>query len=352
MQNLLPEWTPESRRKYRIYYESEDSELSGRLQDLPSGQKTGIFTIKESKEGGGVKITNLKNFPEALVKAFQNDPYDKGDSDFTATGLIKPARISALEARHRHEIEEDVEDGLYRLYGQVAHGILERANMADLAEKRFFSTWTVGDKDYKVSAQLDTLSIQDGTLTDYKFTTSYGFKNNQPPKPEWVAQLNIQLELLRRNGLDASKLQIVGLLRDWQIRDAKANPDHPQAPVAVQDIPIWSREQTNAFIAMRIAAHVDAAKSLPECTPDDRWAKPDTWAVIKRGQKRAINGGVQFSQETAESVCAKNPGTLVQYRQGESTRCMSYCKVNKFCSQFQRLTADVQTDADKTEEIA
>lgn len=283
-----------------------------------------------------MKLTNKTGLPAALVKAIQNDPYDKGDSDFTATSLLKPARLAALEQRHAHEIEDDVEDGLYRLYGQVAHGILERANMHDLAEKRFFSTFTVGGVDYKVSAQLDTLSIQDGVLTDFKFTTAWGFKKDSPPKPEWVAQLNIQLELIRRNGLDAKALQIVGLLRDWQMSQAKNDPNYPQATVAVHSIPIWSREQTVAFIQMRIAAHVDAKATLPECSSEERWSKPDTWAVIKKGQKRAINGGVQFSQAAADSVSAANPGTFVQARKGESVRCASYCSAAAFCTQFKR----------------
>lgn len=280
------------------------------------------------------QITNRSNLPAALIAAMKNDPYDKGDSDFTATSLIKPVRIAKLEKIHEHEISEDAEDGLYRLYGQVAHGILERANDLDLAEKRFFSKFTVNGKEYKVSAQLDTLSLTDGTLSDFKFTTSWGFKTNQPPKPEWVAQLNIQLELLRRNGLDAKSLQIIGLLRDWQHNSAKSDMFYPQAPVATMPIIIWPREQTVSFIKMRIAAHVDSA--LPECDEGERWAKPATWAVIKRGGKRAISGGVQLSEEGAQLVCAENPGTFVQFRQGESTRCENYCRVSEFCTQFQK----------------
>jgi len=283
-----------------------------------------------------MKLTNKNNLPEALLKAMQNDPYDKGDSDFTATSLIKPARIVVLERRHHHEMEEDAEDGLYRLYGQVAHTILERANMADLAEKRYFATFNVGGMDYRVSAQMDTLSMVDGILSDFKFTTAWGFKRDQAPKADWVAQLNIQLELMRRNGQDASGLQIIGLLRDYQLSQAKSDPNYPQSPVATHAIPMWSREQTTAFITMRIAAHVDARAALPECSPEERWAKPDTWAVIKNGQKRAINGGVCLSLEGAEAVKAKTPGTFIQVRPGESVRCASYCSVAKFCTQFAR----------------
>lgn len=293
-----------------------------------------------------MSITNVKGLPAALVRAIENDPYDSGDSDFTATSLIKPARLATLEERHEHELSEDVEDGLYRLYGQVAHGVLERANADDLAEARYFITVEVGGVKYRVSAQFDTLAIEDMILSDYKFTTSYGFKTSSPPKPEWVAQLNIQLECLRQNRdklppavaekLDTLRLRIVGLLRDWQKRQAREGGDYPKAPVATVDIPVWQSNQTLAFIKMRIAAHLDAKRELPECSPEERWARPDTWAVVKKGGKRAINGGVQVKEETAHAVAAKNPGTVVQYRPGESVRCGEYCSVESFCTQFQR----------------
>lgn len=278
------------------------------------------------------KLTNTKNYPDALARAMSNDSYNRGDSDFTVTQLLKPARLSALEERHAHEIQEDVEDGLYRLYGQLVHTLIERANQNDLVEKRFFAEFS----GKKISAQVDNLELVGKVLSDYKFTTAWGFKADKGPKPEFVAQLNVQLELMRRNGLDAEKLQIVGLLRDWQISQAKSDPNYPQTPVVVMPIPIWSREQTVAFITMRIAAHVDARTSLPECSAEERWAKPDTWAVIKKGQKRAINGGVCLSEEIAQGVQERNPGTFIQVRKGESVRCANYCAAAQFCTQFAR----------------
>lgn len=276
-------------------------------------------------------ITNRSGLPDALIKAIQNDSYDAGDSDFTATSLLKPARIVALERLHKHEIEEDAEDSLWRLYGQIAHSIIERANVNDISEKRFFSTFGK----HKISAQIDTLCLHNGSLSDYKFTTAWGFKADSNPKQEWIAQLNIQLELLRRNGYNANTLCIVGLLRDWQISKAKEDQNYPQKPVVTLNIPMWSREQTTAFIEMRIAEHLKAREILPECSIEERWAKPDQWAVIKFGQKRAINGGVQFNKELALEISEMNSGTYVEYRPGESVRCKSYCSVSKFCVQYQ-----------------
>lgn len=302
-----------------------------------------------------MKLTNNLGLPAALIKALENDPYDAGDSDYTATSLLKPVQMKALAERYHDQLTEDAEDGIYRLYGQVAHGILERANMADLAEKRFFME--VSGK--KVSAQIDTLCLVDGTLSDFKMTTSWGFKKSSPPKADWIAQLNIQRYLLKLHGYTINKLQIIGLLRDWQIRESKTNPDYPDAPIVILDIPIWSDEQTLSFMEMRIAEH-EAAKFIPdemltECTFEERFAGKESWAVVKRGKggkARAIAGGVQFSEEAAQSLCEKNPGTYVEYRREDPLkRCQNYCNVSQFCAQYKRLTAIKQTGEEEKDAV-
>ncbi len=280
-----------------------------------------------------MNITNKNNLPEAIVNAMRNDSYNRGDSDFTVTELLKPPRQRALQKYHADEITEDAEDLIYRLYGQIAHSILERANELDLSEKRFFADF----QGLKISGQIDTLSLRGGILSDFKFSTVWKFKQNAPPDPEYVAQLNMQLELLRQNGLDANKLQIIGLIRDYRKREAQANPDsYPSSPIVVMPIPMWSREEAVHFINRRILLHVNAASNLPECTKDERWAKDDIYAVMKG--KRAINGGLQSSQEQALQVQALNPGTRIEVRPAENVRCSGYCSAAPFCAQFKKLT--------------
>ncbi len=279
-----------------------------------------------------MKITNNSNLPEALVKAMRNDPYDRGACDFSVTELLKPPRQRALQKAHADEIVEDAEGLIYRLYGQIVHSILERANDLDLAEKRFFATFN----DKIVSGQIDTLSLHGGVLSDFKFSTAWKFKSNTPPDPDFVAQLNMQLELLRQNGLDADKLQIVGLIRDFRIREARDNSDYPQSPIVVMPIPMWSREETVRFITRRILLHVNAMVNLPECSKEERWAKDDIYAVMKG--KRAINGGLQTSREDALRVGMANPGTRIEMRPAVSMRCQEYCSAAPFCQQFKQLT--------------
>lgn len=294
-----------------------------------------------------MKLTNRLNLPDAIVNAVAADPYTKGASDFSVTELIKPARQRILQKRHGHEIEEDVSDRLWSLYGQLMHSLLERANTKDLAEKRFF----IKVDEWTISAQIDTLSLKDdATLTDYKFQTVYKFKPNEPLEADWLAQLNMQAEILRQNGHEVKALQIVGLLRDFSKRKARTTDDYPKAPIVTVSIPMWSSEQTLAYMRMRIAAHLDAEKNLPECDVDERWADPDKFAVMKRGGKKATK--LCFSREEAEGLVAKDEKNLyLQVRPAESIRCEDYCSASKFCTQFQR-TLNENANAKSEEESA
>lgn len=287
-----------------------------------------------------MKLTNKANLPEAIVKAIRNDGYTKGGADFSVTELLKPPRQRALTIKHKDEITEDVQDRLWALYGQVAHGILERANMNDLSEVRFF-----GDFDgVTVSGQIDTLAIVDGVLSDFKFTTSWSFKSNQAAKPEWTAQLNMQLELLRMNGKDAKSLQIIGLLRDWSQGQAKKDPNYPQCPIMILPIEVWPREKTQSFIRERIKAHKDAEKNLPLCSKEERWAQDDVWAVMKKGRKTAVK--LYGSEIEARAHAESDSSLYVVFRPGKSNRCEGYCSAAPFCDQYKQETQN------QSEEIA
>jgi hypothetical protein len=232
-------------------------------------------------------LTNKHGYPESIVRAIANDTYSRGDSEFSATSLLQPPRISALTDLYKDQIVTDVDDRLFILYGHMGHALLERASnkLHSMVERRFFGVID----GVKISAQIDNLSLEDDqTLIDWKFTTVYGFMEGTPPKREWIAQMNIQLELLRQNGIEAKALKIYGMLRDWRPKEAKNNPNYPKK-IAYHNIPIVDREKTQSFIKQRIQMHRQAREKLPLCSTEDNW-----------------NGN----------------------------RCRGYCEVAKFCTQF------------------
>lgn len=285
-----------------------------------------------------MKITNRANLPLPIVKAVSNDPYTKGRAHLSITGLIAPARIKALERLHWNEIEEDAADRVWSLYGQIVHGILERA--ADpteaLTEERLF----MERYGWHISGQFDRLAIVDRALQDWKMTSTYAIKDG--PKPEWEAQLNCYRLLLKENGkIIPERLQIVALLRDWQKSKARHSNDYPQLQVQTLDVPVWEWERTEAYIHERLTAHGTAQHDLPECSGEDRWKKADAYAVIGDGNSRA--SAVHATREAAEADAEARSGKKkyhVEERIGENTRCMFYCPVSDFCDQWKAINPD------------
>ena len=280
-----------------------------------------------------MKLTNKLNLPDGLVRAIQNDAYDKGDCDFSATELLKPPQQRALLKAHAHEITEDASDRIWSLLGQAAHAICERSNVSEIAEKRLYAKFGA----HTVGAQLDSFEVSSGVLSDYKVTTMYKAKAGEPD-PDFTAQLNIQAEILRENGYEVKQLRIIAILRDWSKLKAAREDDMPESNVVVLEIPMWPREVVRSFIEMRIALHLSAESSGAECSESERWAKPSIWAVMK-GQ-RAIPGGLQYSKAAAESLSSRTAGTRVEFRPGENTRCAHYCQASNHCKQYQSLKGE------------
>lgn len=323
-----------------------------------------------------MKYTNKFHFPEPIVNAIANDPYERGeDTDYTVTELIKPARQVALERTHDSEIEVDISDCIFRLLGQAVHSILERAGVP---ERRY--TVTILGK--QVSGKIDRYVAKVGLLQDWKVTTVYRFKGGVVPE-DIHAQLNSYAELLRMNGHQVNDQEAVGILRDWSklelLRGRGLYPPHQTATVK---IPIWPREHAKAFLEARVRAHEAAKVSLPECTDGERWAKPDWWAVMKVGRKSALRLlGTEalakaFIEEKSKALgyrIASGANThavmnlkrktpvrvfkdrrdaedfikgeearsvsdlCIVYRPGENVRCQSYCNAAPFCLQWKKL---------------
>lgn len=281
-----------------------------------------------------MKLTNKANLPEPIVNAVMNDGYSNGGAGYSVTTLLKPPRVVALERKHAEEITEDVSDRIWSLLGQVVHGILERADKSGVAERRL--SMEVGG--VTVSGQMDRWV--DGCLQDYKLTSVW--KLVKGDLDEWEQQLNLYAVLLRHHGHVINKLEIVAILRDWSKRDAEKDPAYPQAQVVNVAINLWPAERAEAFLRQRVEMHEAATKELPLCSARDRWASDPVYAVMKEGRKTAVK--LYATQAEADAHVGFDKSLKVVCRPGEDRRCRDYCRVNKFCSQYQESLASAGND--------
>ncbi|HNV68258.1 MAG TPA: hypothetical protein PKO06_01075 [Candidatus Ozemobacteraceae bacterium] len=277
-----------------------------------------------------MKITNRLNLPSALVNAVRNDPYSAGACDISVTRLVSPPRIVALERQFHDKIEEDVSDRIWTIFGQAVHHILERGEETAVTEERL----SIERQAWVISGQFDRLVLAEGLLQDWKVSTVYSAGNGG--RFEWEAQLNLLGTILREHGVRVEKLEVVVLMRDWSKTMSLRNPEYPEAAVIKIPVPLWSIERCEEYLDERIRLHQAARTELPLCEAQERWAKPDTWALKKVNRVKAVR--VFDNEADAYAACevAGNEHS-VEHRPGQNMRCQNFCSCAAFCSQWQAI---------------
>ncbi|MCK8600097.1 hypothetical protein [Desulfoferrobacter suflitae] len=277
--------------------------------------------------------TNKYGIPQEVVSAIVRDPYYH-DGRISVTALIGPPRIHQLRKRYVDEIVEDVSERLFALYGQIAHGILERADDFDAIHEERLSMQVDG---WKVTGATDLYKHHGNgeyLLRDYKFTSVY--VSNFALKPEWIAQVNFYALLWRQHGFSVHRAQIVAVYRDWRRMEAERKAGYPP-PVQLFNVPLWSREKALQQIEERVSLHRMAEglpdEQLPLCTQEEQWRRGEKWACMKKGRKTAVR--LYHTLDEAEEAAAGVKGGYVQHRPAEAVRCKYFCSVSPFCSQFQ-----------------
>jgi hypothetical protein len=284
-----------------------------------------------------MKLTNRLNLPEPFVRAVSEKTYDNQGSWRTITELIGPPKIAHLKRKHEHEIEVDASELVYTFQGEIAHALVERAaktmcKQGWLSEQRLFTE--VEGK--KISGAYDLYNPKTGELIDVKNSTAYKAKKGQAPE-EWIQQTNLLAYLLRQAGSTVKSIRILLVVRDFSKQEARRNPDYPQNNVLFMEVPIWEDDKSKAYLHERVRLHIRAETTEVECSPEERWAKPTIWAIKKRGQSRAITGGLFADERIAKDKLAElGSGYEIEHRPGANTRCELYCPVAKFCAQYQK----------------
>ena len=280
-----------------------------------------------------MKLTNKYNLPQTIMNVIDRPTYTKGKANFSVTELLTSPQIVQLKRKHWNELEEDAADMVWSLFGTAIHGVLEHGKDENhIVEERIH----LEIDGIHVSGAIDLQEVEeDGiVLSDYKTTSAWVVQNM---KQDWHDQLNIYAYLVEKaKGIPVKKLQIVAIVRDWARRDAEKE-SYPQAPIVVINIPLWPFEQREQFLKDRISKHISAAfdveigDELLPCTPEDMWEKETSYAVKKEGGVRAKS--VHKTREEAEAALTK--GYFLEVREGERTRCASFCQVADHCNQYQ-----------------
>jgi len=292
-----------------------------------------------------MKITNKHDLPAPLYAALKGN-FQAGDTTtFTLnldrialTKLLMPYQQSILLSRHDQDLEEDAVDRLWMLYGGSVHHIMEAAFVPNVIRE---VPLTLQIEGATITMKADLLEPF-ATLSDYKVTSVWSAIFGDPS--EYADQLNgYSLAFHRVWKITPERLQVVLIFRDWA--KSKANDaGYPKVPFLVWNIPSKAPAESEAFFAERVRTLRTALTlpddKLPECTPKERWTSTDTFAVMKKGNKKASRV-LDTERDASDWIAAKIPTAdqkdmSIVKRPGNPKRCMEYCPVNIVCHQLRR----------------
>jgi hypothetical protein len=157
---------------------------------------------------------------------------------------------------------------------------------------------------------------------------------------DWYLQGMIYAWLLRKNGFKAERCRFIAILKDHSKSEALRDSQYPKDPVYIYQFPVTPQGlfKIGIYINNKIAEYQRCLalpdNEIPPCTPEERWDRPPTFAVMKNGSKRAVK--LFDKQEDADLFTEiKAKGYFVEYRKGESIKCRSYCLCKRFCNFYQ-----------------
>lgn len=270
-----------------------------------------------------MKLTNRHNIHPAIIAAIDAAQKPrKGPRCIGVTTLIAPAQIHFLKEIHEANIIRDYSEMMAAFFGTALHAVIEGTRWGDHEVE--LSTEIDG---WTVTGHVDLIEDGGETITDWKTQTVWKFMK---AGDEHEAQLNCYAWLARKAGYPIKRARTAGIIRDWQKREAASRSDYPASWYGELDIHLWPDQEVERFVRERLTMFesIDAA---PECTDEERWTKPEGWAVKKPGAKRALRivDDLDDALELAEWKGAK-----IEHRPAEFRRCEAYCDVAAFCSQY------------------
>jgi len=283
-----------------------------------------------------MKLTNKYGLPNTVVRALTRSEYSKGESNRSVTQIIDSPRVRILRQENWDNMEEDVSEKMWAVLGSAAHKMFEETgDDKHVTEERLFAEV----EGWVISGAIDVQRIDDGgiTIIDYKTTSVWSVILG---KKEWEYQLNCYAYLIRRSTWKiVTSATVLAVLRDFK-RNLFKKQEHGQCAVSVMNINLWPNDQQESYIKQRVALHqeVEMSHAMGEkvihCTDLEQWRKPNSFAVMIEGKKRAKM--ICETETEAEFQASMVQGGYVEKRFGIPMKCQAnYCGVAQQCDQKQ-----------------
>lgn len=307
---------------------------------------------------------------EPVVAAFKKSAtsYSSGNSDFTATSLIRSPRqvqmkkmfsdcvqgLATIEdpkllheamVKHIPSFEGTaVHDRFESLLKETPWNMGIKRSRDWLVEQRFFTDIN----GYRISGQIDVYSFVSKVLYDYKRQSTYVRSLLDNTKwleklKDYEVQLNVGAALMRLEGLEVLGVAAIPIYKDWMESKSKYDKMYPQQPIEQVDLPLWSQGEALDYLHDRVMYHAEwigvAEVDLPDCEEHDLWLSPATWAVMKQGQKKALTllkDKGSTLDAARDFILNSNDKDKLYLRETTANRrkCEGFCDYAPFCTSY------------------
>ena len=266
-------------------------------------------------------MTNKTNINKKYENILSHEWHVTEDVNrYSVTKLLSNVRESVLLERYS-PTDEDVSDSFQAFIGVCVHEWL-RNNVKEGTNEKKIEVKI--DETHSIVGVIDR--IENNTIIDYKVK-----KTSDIDISNAVKQIKMYAFLARKEGIVVDKGEVHVFRKDWS---KMRNSDKPPIEVFAFDIDSFDIEWAENFVKEKILEFEKARAELPDCTEEEKWKQPDSWAVYAhKGDAKARR---VFQTEDEAKRFAKDE-MFVEHRVGKCIKCENFCKVKNLCKRLSDL---------------
>ncbi len=326
-----------------------------------------------------MQVTNTAGVSLPMAVWLLHDDYDMVygvDNYMSVTTLMKPLRQIVLPRRIPPEENiVDVQDFIARKMGHSLHDSIEKAwlnperalkllGFSDAIIARIKINPTDDERrampdmipvflEQRAMAQIDAFTIggkfdmvSDGIVNDSKSTSVWGWVKGTRDD-DHITQMSLYRWIDAQQPMpkiDQDFGRVNYIFTDWAKMMARSTPGYPDSRVKHKDYPLWSLDETEAWVRAKLAliqANWNTPEDrLPECTDIELWRSAPQFKYFSdpaKAQDPTARSTKNFdSLSDANKFMAEKGGRgIVITKPGEVKAC-AYCAAFNGCTQKDR----------------
>ena len=174
-------------------------------------------------------ITNKLNLPKQLVELVSSD-YTPTEHQYSCTTILKPTRQVILERRYGSEIEQDVSDMCWMIFGIATHSIIENSkeDTGQFKEEKLkvdLGKYWQELEGYYLSGRSDMIDLIQKKIVDWKTCSAWKiiFKDFE----DWKKEMLIYAWAVKDMGFDIDSAEAIAFIKDHNKTKSKIDKYYP-----------------------------------------------------------------------------------------------------------------------------